>query len=344
MRLRPSRRHPRTRPPARLRRRRRDAFPVVVHARAAEAPRLPPARKRAVARDTFTRTPSFAWQPVMGANRYEFQLATSHTFGVGRARLARKTTRDACRRRSRSRFRGSPARRTRSTRASAVSRRTARPRRGATLFGFNMRWTSPADAARAPHRPDPLDAGRRRDRVPGLVPRAGQDLQDADDRRRRARVLHVAPGPVVDGTVHWRIRAVRAAVRRARATALPAVSYGPWSPRLHVDEQRRSRAVRLTDCRDDLRHDLDRGHARCASRHARVRRSAVTPASTACRASSTASTSSTDRDCVNIVFRGAVVGGPAYAPRWNGTLGAADRQRRQLDGSHARSSPPAPRA
>ncbi|MDX6410562.1 MAG: hypothetical protein QOE91_78, partial [Gaiellaceae bacterium] len=29
---------------------------------------------------------------------------------------------------------------------------------------------------------------------------------------------------------------------------------------------------------------------------------------------------STDRDCVNIVFRGAIVGGPAYAPRWNGTL------------------------
>ena len=28
----------------------------------------------------------------------------------------------------------------------------------------------------------------------------------------------------------------------------------------------------------------------------------------------------TDKDCVNVVFRGAIVGSPAYAPRWNGTL------------------------
>src|SRR4051812_43162397 len=41
--------------------------------------------------DTFTRTPSFAWQPVVGAKRYEFQLATARTFGSG-ALLARKTT------------------------------------------------------------------------------------------------------------------------------------------------------------------------------------------------------------------------------------------------------------
>src|SRR5262245_23599041 len=43
------------------------------------------------ARDTFTRTPSFAWQPVMGSKRYEFQLATARAFGSG-ALLARKTT------------------------------------------------------------------------------------------------------------------------------------------------------------------------------------------------------------------------------------------------------------
>src|SRR5262249_57303814 len=28
----------------------------------------------------------------------------------------------------------------------------------------------------------------------------------------------------------------------------------------------------------------------------------------------------TDKDCVNVVYRSAVVGSPAYAPRWNGTL------------------------
>ena len=38
---------------------------------------------------TFTRTPSFAWQAVRGAKRYEFQLATARGFGSG-ALLARK--------------------------------------------------------------------------------------------------------------------------------------------------------------------------------------------------------------------------------------------------------------
>ena len=82
-------------------------------------------------RDTFTRTPSFAWQPVMGANRYEFQLASSRTFGSG-ALLARKTTRTPAVSLADRRFRGSPARRTPCTRESAHSRRTARRRRGAS--------------------------------------------------------------------------------------------------------------------------------------------------------------------------------------------------------------------
>src|SRR4051794_32252297 len=41
--------------------------------------------------DTFTRTPSFAWKPVAGAQRYEFQLSTARTFASG-ALLARKSS------------------------------------------------------------------------------------------------------------------------------------------------------------------------------------------------------------------------------------------------------------
>src|SRR5947209_18559710 len=33
--------------------------------------------------DTFTRTPSFAWKPVAGAARYQFQLGTARTFASG---------------------------------------------------------------------------------------------------------------------------------------------------------------------------------------------------------------------------------------------------------------------
>src|SRR6266511_490995 len=43
-------------------------------------------------RDTFTRTPSFAWQPVMGANRYEFQLGTSRAWASNAIWLSKGTT------------------------------------------------------------------------------------------------------------------------------------------------------------------------------------------------------------------------------------------------------------
>ena len=103
-------------------------------------------------RDTFTRTPSFSWQPVAGASRYEFQLGTARAFGSG-ALLARKTTR-------------TPA----VSLAIALPWITGTPYsvyarvRGLTpngspsawsrTFGFNMRWTT---------LPTPLDA------VPGLI-------------------------------------------------------------------------------------------------------------------------------------------------------------------------------
>ena len=48
-------------------------------------------------------------------------------------------------------------------------------------------------------RPPPLDAGRRRRRVPGLVRRSAEDGADADERRRSAGVLLVPPGGVLAG-------------------------------------------------------------------------------------------------------------------------------------------------
>src|SRR5215212_9518752 len=43
-------------------------------------------------RDTFTRTPSFAWQPVRGASRYEFELGTSRTWTSNAIWWSDKTT------------------------------------------------------------------------------------------------------------------------------------------------------------------------------------------------------------------------------------------------------------
>ena len=40
-------------------------------------------RRRAAGVPEYSRTPSFAWQPVRGATRYEFQLSTSDQFRAG---------------------------------------------------------------------------------------------------------------------------------------------------------------------------------------------------------------------------------------------------------------------
>src|SRR6266542_3895877 len=102
--------------------------------------------------DTFTRTPSFAWQPVLGANRYEFQLATARTFASG-ALLARKTTRAPAVSLAISLpwITGTPYSLYARVRGLAPNGTTSA---WSTLFGFNMRWTS---------LPTPLET------VPGLI-------------------------------------------------------------------------------------------------------------------------------------------------------------------------------
>src|SRR5438552_17996694 len=41
--------------------------------------------------DTFSRTPSFAWKPVRGAQRYQFELSTARTFASGAVLWSSKT-------------------------------------------------------------------------------------------------------------------------------------------------------------------------------------------------------------------------------------------------------------
>src|SRR5215212_2067842 len=267
-------------------------------------------------RDTFTRTPSFAWQPVMGANRYEFQLATARTFASG-ALLARKTTR-----------------------APAVSLAMALPWitgtpyslyarvRGlspdgtaspwSALFGFNMRWTSlpsPLEATTGLIRWTPVD-GATAYQVWYIEPDKIFKTQTTVADEREYYTLH--RDAAWTGTVHWRIRAIRALYGNAR-NGLPAVSYGPWSPvftsaNAPVTTGALSTVETISDtistaATPAAHHVMPAfafsGDAGVDGIPRELHRVYVT----------------TDRDCVNVVFRGAIVGGPAYAPRWNGTLG-----------------------
>ncbi len=300
---------------------------------------------------TFSRTPAFAWSPVRGASCYEFELATSRTFdgssvfwsnvayGATSGKFCRSVSFTA------------PAATEGSTeteksvktviapiRIPATSINLVLPwftgkpyalyahvravtTRGATAwskpFGFNVRWEDT---------PVPLPA------KPGLVRwgavegATAYDVWYTDIRKIVRTHTNVADQRefysfhLEDSwwqLVRWRVRPVRQVVG-ALPNGLPAVSYGPWSPtyattnpawsagKLHVrfavsDEISTESKAAAHQLMPALTFTGDTG---TDGREYRLFRAYAF----------------TDRDCVNVVFRGSVVGGPAFAPRISGPL------------------------
>jgi len=186
-------------------------------------------------------------------------------------------------------------------------------------FGFNMRWEDV---------PVPLAA------KPGLVrwtPVEGATAYDVwypEDYVNKVVRTHTNVADQRDlytfhledswwRTVRWRVRAVRQVVGSI-PNGLPAVSYGPWTsvyattnPGWSSGPLKVGFAVsdRISAPNQAGPHQLmpaltftgDRG---LDGREYRLFRFYAF----------------TDRDCVNVVFKGSVVGGPAFAPRVNGPL------------------------
>jgi len=117
-------------------------------------------------------------------------------------------------------------------------------------------------------------------------------------------------------TVQWRVRALRSAVG-ALPNGLPAVSFGPWTALYTATNPSwTSGPIRLIAALSDTAstglappHQLMPGLTFTGDRSLdgtefRLFRAYVF----------------SDRDCVNVVFKGSVVGSPAFAPRVNGPL------------------------
>jgi uncharacterized membrane protein YgcG len=267
------------------------------------------------ARESFPRTPSFAWSPVRGALRYEFQLSTSSVFRDNGIVYHDAKVR-------------SPAVSVPLTlpwitgkpyslyaRVRAVLPKRVTP--WSAPFGFNMRWVSIAQ---------PLST------YPGLLRwspvegATGYDVWLLDARKVFTVGTNVADqreyytfhqNALWTSTVHWRVRAVRTLYGQ-RDNAMPAVSYGPWSPvYTAVNPPFSVGALTASATVSDVISDA-----------------AVSPAHRLMPAFAFSGNTSifgtaeelyrvyvfTDSDCVNVVYRGAVVGGPAYAPRPLGPL------------------------
>ncbi len=193
--------------------------------------------------------------------------------------------------------------------------------RGATAwskpFGFNVRWEST---------PVPLTS------KPGLVrwaPVEGATAYDVwypDIRKVLRTHTNVADQRELYSfhledswwqLVRWRVRPVRQVVG-ALPNGLPAVSYGPWSPTYATTNP--AWAAGKLQVRAAVSDAVSTGSKAAAHQ--------LMPAMTFSGDTGTdgreyrlfRAYAFTDRDCVNAVFRGSVVGGPAYAPRISGPL------------------------
>ena len=266
---------------------------------------------------SFSRTPSFAWKPVRGAVRYEFELATKSNFADS-AMIWANTSRipTAAIPLRLPWMTGSPYALWAHVRAVTRTGTT----KWSEPFGFNMRWQNVPQADASP---------------PGLVRwtpvegATGYHVWFLGPNKRIATRTNVADereywtlhqDSAITGVVRWRVRAVRAKIG-ATINGIPAVSYGPWS-QIYVD----------------LNPPIAAGTMSLSAMAADLYTSQATPfklmpglsfsGNLALRDEFAPGTQrelyrvyvSTDVDCVNIVYRGSIVGSPAWAPRTTGGL------------------------
>ena len=268
------------------------------------------------ARHEFPRSPAFSWSPVTGATRYEFQLAKTPAFGEGSTFWSTWVKSPAVALPlALPWMTGQPY--------AAYARVRAHTSNGVTLwsraFGFNVRWSQvPTMKASVP-------GLSRWTTVEGAT---SYDVWFVDiDKRVRTRTNAVDHREFYAfhrtaawmGNVRWRVRAVRT-VYGDVPSGLPRVSYGPWSPTYtSVNPEPGAGALSALTAVSEQNTTSTRSRAALHE---------LTPAFTFDGDTSLSGGQYglfrvyvfSDRDCVNVIFRGAVVGSPAYAPRMTGPL------------------------
>ena len=275
--------------------------------------------------NSFPRTPSFAWNPVAGAIRYQFQLATSSSFRESGLVYSTSglSTPVAAPTVMLPWITGNPHALFARVRGITATATTA----WSTPFGFDM---EPGPA------PKPLPS------EPGLLRWA--PIEGADgyqvwfvDINNPTPKMETVFTNVLDerefytfhrtsswtNTVRWRIRALRTDRtddnKQTRQNGLPAVGYGPWSPVYSsTNPAYVGGPIKLGHTVSDV---ISTGDASSP-----VHR--LMPAFTFSGDQAINGASAelfrvyvfTDRQCLNRVFTSAVIGGPAYAPRPFGPL------------------------
>jgi uncharacterized membrane protein YgcG len=303
----------------------------------------------------FSRTPSFAWSPVRGAMRYEFELATSKRFN-GSA-IVWSNVKDELEEQpgtttAPASGSGSAATTPAASvydflRSPAVALDIALPwvtgnpyalyahvraitKSGPTPwsepYGFNVRWDTVPKDQQSPYqglvRWSPVDGATAYEvwmlgaRQTFMTPTNVADARDLFTFHRT---------PQWTSAVSYRVRAVRKLYGEV-ASGLAATSYGPWSPIFtNVQPGYTGGTLHLGVAISDVvgsgagaAHDLTPGFTFTGDSGGPLDFTGGAPAELF------RVYVATDADCVNIVYRSAIVGSPAYAPRLTGPLELPD--------------------
>ena len=300
------------------------AFAGVVDARTDAPPAAPKGLKAFLLRadepaaHEFSRTPSFAWAPVRSAIRYEFELSKNPSFSEGAIFWSNEQLRvpAASIPVALPWMTGRPYAVYARVRAITTSGVTA----WSTRYGFNMRWgNAPQKLADVPgmSRWTPVDGASHYqvwwvDVFPGKIVATKTPAVD----QREFYAFH--PDAAHTGNVRWRVRAVRN-LYGAIPSGLPAVSHGPWSP-VYTSVNPAFAGGPLT-----ASGTYGDGTGAVAAAPAVHR---TTPGFSFVGNTSIAGGAYelyrvyafSDADCVNVIYRGAIVGSPAYVPRMTGPL------------------------
>jgi hypothetical protein len=260
----------------------------------------------------FPRTPSFAWRPVRGARNYEFELATRSNFTDGSIVWSGTTKMPTVAIPiSLPWMTGTPY--ALWARVRAVTRRSVS--RWASPYGFNMRWSAVPQS-------QPSTVGLVRwNPVEGAT---GYNVWFTRPNKVIATKTNVADerehwtfhqGAPFANVVEWRVRAVRTRVG-VSANGIPAVSYGPWSQRfVELNPPVSLSRLGVSTMASDAFSNQPTAFRLMPSLSYDGTLSADDVSRELYRVYIT-----TDSDCVNVVYRGSIVGSPAWAPRVTGAL------------------------
>jgi hypothetical protein len=269
---------------------------------------------------TFHRTPSFAWKPVSGADRYELELSTSSTFRDNGILYDDTTvlTPVAAPTLTLPWITGSPHSLYARVRASFGAGR-ASP--WSKPFGFDV--VPPAGPTQLSSYPGllrwtPVD-GADRYQVWLMDSFGDNKIETVNTNVLDERDFYAFhPTQQWIGTVRWRVRALRMNVL-GRLNSVPVAPYGPWSPIYHSNNSTPADApITLVGTESDV---FSSG-ARTSAAHQLMPAFIWTGNETLGGAPAPFFRVEvfTDSSCLNRVFTGATVASPAYAPRLSGPL------------------------